>query len=482
MKYSENSNPGSITYSKFNKIDDMFADFFPTSRSTDDMNMVEFSPTNSSNTRSADSTLLDNLTQPSPVTTASTSRLNNSDVSLDKLQEVLCNDFSSQLNSIDTDDSRFDKSMFDPYIGFFPCSNEENLSVTTADPIEIFFQDDGSVKSFPNKEVDLYERHNSADTKKTPREDEVFSSKTERNYIYSNNKYGIPEPNKVSKILPPLRNRSGDTAVLFKASKDSTPLVNAPQPCEPIPYPVACDERKENQKLVQNLEQDQISIPKLVSWNENNYSIPKNCLPTVFESIDDLPKIKQSKHRCSACFKVSKTSYGCANQIVKHLPNIELYKEYNTPNGYTLEYARKHGDSQYVYLASEVKNEYDPLVKRYTLDVQYNSKGKKLKRDYPSLCPFCKVSEARKFDSLFYERNNSCYRGHLINTHGINSMGEFAKLPESGFVCYKLGKNSWSETVGFKCPYENCDFCFLRGDKTHGFHEYIRHWNRSHIE
>lgn len=83
------------------------------------MNMVEFSPTNSSNTRSADSTLLDNLTQPSPVTTASTSRLNNSDVSLDKLQEVLCNDFSSQLNSIDTDDSRFDKSMFDPYIGFF---------------------------------------------------------------------------------------------------------------------------------------------------------------------------------------------------------------------------------------------------------------------------------------------------------------------------------------------------------------------------
>ncbi|GAV30500.1 hypothetical protein PMKS-004014 [Pichia membranifaciens] len=479
MKYSDGHDEGSITLNRFNKIDDIFADIFPNSKTAGDLNLVELSPTNSSNTRSADSTVLDNLTQPSSATTVSTSRLHNSETSLDKFQEALCNEFSNQLSSITTLDSKFEKTLFDPYVGFFPCPTDEDLALATADPIEIFFPTDGIMNGFPNKDMDLYERHNSADNHQQARKEEQFSEKLERNYIYSNSKSGNvgPASAKIAKKYP-RRSHSGDAEQLFfKASRDPTPLVNIPQSCETIPVPAAYVE-----KQPQDAHTNSPSLPRLASWKGDTNQIPDNCLPTHFEPIDDLPKIKQSKHKCKSCFKVSKTSYGCAKQIVRHLPNIRLYKEYNTPNGYTLEYAKEHGDSQYVYMASEVKNEYDPLVKRYTMDIQYNSKGKKLKRDYPSLCPFCKVSDTRKFDSLFYERNNSCYRGHLINTHGINSMGEFAKLPESGFVCYKLGKNSWSETVGFKCPYENCNYCFLRGDKTHGFHEYIRHWNRWHIE
>lgn len=207
-----------------------------------------------------------------------------------------------------------------------------------------------------------------------------------------------------------------------------------------------------------------------------------NSLPQTVDDVGELPKINQSKHRCKKCFRISKLSYGCANQIVEVLPNLKLFQEYNTRNGYTLDFANQNGDPNYVYLDSEVTTDYDPVVKRYSTKIQYNSRGKKLKRDYPSLCPFCKVTDTKKFDSLFYERNNSCYRGHLINTHGINSTGEYAKLPRSGFVCYKLGKNSWSETYGFECPYQGCNLCFLKGDKTHGFHEYIRHWNRSHID
>lgn len=204
--------------------------------------------------------------------------------------------------------------------------------------------------------------------------------------------------------------------------------------------------------------------------------LPKEMLP-----IDDLPKLEQTKHKCDGCFKVNRVSYGCSKQIIERLPNIDAFKEYNSPNKYTLKYAIQEGNPSFRYVNSEVKTRYDPSIKRYSTKVLYSAKGKKLKRDYPSLCPFCKVSESKNFDSLFYERNNSCYRGHLINTHGINSTGERAKLPRSGFVCYKLGKNVWSETVGFKCPYENCNQCFLKGDKTHGFHEYIRHWNRFHI-
>ncbi|ODQ48016.1 hypothetical protein PICMEDRAFT_122506 [Pichia membranifaciens NRRL Y-2026] len=487
MKYSDSHDEGSITLNRFSKIDDMFADFFPSSKTVDDLSVVELSPTNSTNTRSADSTV-ENLTQPSSATTVSTSRLNNSETSLDKLQEALCDEFSNQLSSIATLDNKFEKSLFDPYVGFFPCPTDEDLALATADPIEIFFPTDGIMDGFSNKNMDLYERHNSADNHQHARKEEQFFEKPERNYTYStnNNSHNVgPAAAKVSKKYP-RRSHLGDAELFFrKSSTDPTSLVNIPQSCESVPAPTAYVE-KSQQVAVPNIhhstQPSSPSLPRLASWKEDMNNVPENCLPTHFEPIDDLPKIKQSKHRCKSCFKVSKTSYGCAKQIVRHLPNIRLYKEYNTPNGYTMEYAKQHGDSQYVYMASEVKNEYDPLVKRYTMDIQYNSKGKKLKRDYPSLCPFCKVSDSRKFDSLFYERNNSCYRGHLINTHGINSMGEFAKLPESGFVCYKLGKNSWSETVGFKCPYENCDFCFLRGDKTHGFHEYIRHWNRSHIE
>lgn len=206
-----------------------------------------------------------------------------------------------------------------------------------------------------------------------------------------------------------------------------------------------------------------------------------NCLPTVFEDAFHLRKIEHSSHICDGCFKITKTSYGCSKQLVPTLPNLKTFENYNSPNGYTLEFAQKHGSDAYIYISTEMKNDYDPKIKRYYKKQQYTESGKRLKRDYPSLCLFCKVSDVRSFDQLFYERNNSCYRGHLINTHGISSSGEVAKLPQSGFVCYKLGKNIWSETVGFRCPYEGCNVCFLKGDKTHGFHEYIRHWNRSHI-
>lgn len=217
---------------------------------------------------------------------------------------------------------------------------------------------------------------------------------------------------------------------------------------------------------------------------DNNTDVndfPNNVLPKELPPYDDLPKLDQAKHRCDGCFKVNRVSYGCSKQLVERLPNIDAFKEYNSPNKYTLKFAIQEGSPEYCYVNSEVNTRYDPSIKRYSTKILYSSKGKKLKRDYPSLCPFCKVSESKSFDSLFYERNNSCYRGHLINTHGINSTGERAKLPKSGFVCYKLGKNSWSETVGFKCPYKDCNQCFLKGDKTHGFHEYIRHWNRCHI-
>lgn len=210
--------------------------------------------------------------------------------------------------------------------------------------------------------------------------------------------------------------------------------------------------------------------------------VSPNCLPEDFEDIADLYKIRFAHHRCEGCFKISKQGYGCSKQLIKKLPNLQAFKEYNTPNGYTLDYVREHASSEYIYLYSEVTNDYDPLIKRYSTIPPPASKGKKMKRDYPSLCPFCEVTDHRKIDDLFYERNNSCYRGHLINTHGINSTGDVVKLPTSGFVCYKLGKNCWIETSGFRCPYDDCKACFLRGDKTHGFHEYIRHWNRFHIK
>ena len=202
--------------------------------------------------------------------------------------------------------------------------------------------------------------------------------------------------------------------------------------------------------------------------------------PNQLESIEDIPRIELAQHRCEGCFKVSKNTYGCIKQIIDRLPNLKSYREYNTPNNYSLEFVKHFGNKNFEYLESEVKTLYDPMIKRYITEDQYNSKGKKIKRDYPSLCPFCKVTKGEDIDSLFYERNNSCYRGHLINTHGINTNGQFVKLPKSGFIGYKMGKNCWIETFGFRCQYDGCDMCFLRGDKSHGFHEYIRHWSSCH--
>lgn len=243
-------------------------------------------------------------------------------------------------------------------------------------------------------------------------------------------------------------------------------------------YPRETTLRNGSDEFTQDETPSECSLSDTEMLNVNDVQV----LPENRQSVTDLAKINQSSHVCDGCFKISKSSYGCSKKILKRLPNLKAYKEYNTPNGYTLEFAEKHGDPSFVYQRSEQNTVYDPAVKRYSLQPEYDTKGKRMKTDYPSLCPFCKVTPSRSIDDLFYERNNSCYRGHLINTHGISSKGEFARLPTAGFVCFKLGKNSWTETFGFKCPYKDCNKCFIRGDKTHGFHEYIRHWNGKHIQ
>lgn len=464
-----------------NKIDKMFTDLLsestPINIEDEPRNYGQFPPI-SEYTCSTESTLMEGTAHSNSANTVSTYQLNNSKISIRKMDDQGNTELSNEFNKI----------LFEPYNSFFSTTEfvEDTEQLTTA-PLEPFFPAVENTISGFQHENDIF----TTSLTKALEYDSHNNEYPGRNNIYSHKKSNSENFGRVSKQKVQRPSISDQEYFLFATSKqDLGGLSGISQPSELF---TTTHQVYDDEDDITDLEQEKYRTQSSISSSsnyENNETTENmesmndvaNYLPKRFEPIDDLPKISECKHRCSKCFKVSKTSYGCANQIVKRLPNIDLYKEYNTPNGYTLDYAMKHGDKKYVYLASEAKNKYDPLVKRYTLDVQYNSKGKKMKRDYPSLCPFCKVTDTKKFDSLFYERNNSCYRGHLINTHGINSLGEFVKLPTSGFVCYKLGKNSWSETVGFKCPYENCDACFLRGDKTHGFHEYIRHWNRSHLE
>lgn len=460
-----------------NKIDKMFTDLLSESTPIN----IEEEPRNSGQfpsildyTCSTESTLMDGTTHSNSANTVSTYQLNNSKGSIHKIDEKSNIELTNEFNKI----------LFDPYNSFFSTDTfDEDNNHLAAAPSELFYpEEDNILGDFQHGTTNIF----STSLTKSLEYDMEHNKYPEHNNTYSHKKSKSENFGRVS-TQPVKRLSISDQEYLFLAAtkQELGSFSGITQPIEL--FTTTYQKYDKEEKAANNFDYEKCytdSGTPSSSEYEKNKSLEdfSKYLPKRFEPIDDLPKISECKHRCSKCFKVSKTSYGCANQIVKRLPNIDSYREYNTPNGYTLDYAIKHGDKKYVYLASEAKNKYDPLVKRYTLDVQYNSKGKKMKRDYPSLCPFCKVTNTKKFDSLFYERNNSCYRGHLINTHGINSLGEFVKLPTSGFVCYKLGKNSWSETVGFKCPYDNCEACFLRGDKTHGFHEYIRHWNRSHLE
>jgi hypothetical protein len=530
LKTDKTNNSINLLDEALNNIDQLFAEVLPSPKH----NNIDLSPTASNLTGSINSTILEsNLTYETSTTSIETNNLPSEDFELEfyKISPgKVFSDFATPRSHIngnfnaDTHNALNSLILYSQNESLDKLNNSnENMQILTAEPSKIFFTPEDIFSDQSNENLDQTNTVNFDTSKLIDNTSSINANKIIHKTCISNKK--IIKPKKSS-----LKNQSQSmkrncefilgSDSIFNLETSTVPFPNVKLQESIIPDGINDRElsifiknkdtnnreykQKDNKTREKNYNSDiDIDIGN-VSNNNNANSFPdnlnqlnkyneafsdnnckeiaSNCLPSVFESVDDLVKIEHCKHRCNGCFKVSNSSYGCSRQLIKKLPNLEAYKEYNTPNGYSLEYSKKHGDPQYIYLDSEVKTSYDPLVKRYLNGVQYSPKGKKLKRDYPSLCPFCKVSEGRKFDSLFYERNNSCYRGHLINTHGINSTGEVALLPQSGFVCYKLGKNTWSESIGFKCPYEYCNVCFIKGDKTHGFHEYIRHWNRYHID
>ncbi|KAG0673227.1 hypothetical protein C6P42_002906 [Pichia californica] len=395
-----------------------------------------------------------------------------------------------------------EKALFDPYSSLYGTNTSDDGVYLTATPSQLYLTPKNEIlNNFSNQDYIHYNCNNQYykslknESKNNFSKINKISNKNLNYFKNSNNKMMLLEAESEHFI---------NVEQLSEFENISTPKAIFEVKCikkSDIEYIEKDIKNESNDDLIKNVEYIENNSPKDIldtpdsnislNNNDNDYDddyydnddiIPENCLPNVCKSIMDMSKLEEASHICDGCFEISKVSYGCSKQIIKQLPNVKIYKEYNTPNEYNLEFARIHGDSEYVYIESEAKTGYEPHVKRYSTEIQYNAKGKRMKRDYPSLCPYCKISESKKFDSLFYERNNSCYRGHLINTHGVNSKGDVVKVPNSGFVCYKQSKNGWSKTVGFKCPYNSCDTCFLKGDKAHGFHEYIRHWNKVHLE
>lgn len=184
---------------------------------------------------------------------------------------------------------------------------------------------------------------------------------------------------------------------------------------------------------------------------------------------------------CDYCKKISDTCYFCYNKECNFNKKIQQFLLYNQPNNLTLDEIVSHCEDNYIYEENidNFNRIYDPYVTRCKInDVFIN--GKKIKKDHPGFCKYCILSDS-SWDSNFYERNNSRYRGHMINTHGIHPFDIKVKIPDSGVFCYKWVRNHWFETSGFFCPYENCNKAFAIGEKSHGFHEYLRHWNKFHI-
>ncbi|ODQ44658.1 hypothetical protein PICMEDRAFT_13325 [Pichia membranifaciens NRRL Y-2026] len=185
---------------------------------------------------------------------------------------------------------------------------------------------------------------------------------------------------------------------------------------------------------------------------------------------------------CEYCQKISDTCYFCYNRPCNFIRKLQQFQLYNQPNGFTIDNVVYHCDNDYIY-EENVDNKdriYDPQITRCKIEDEFVN-GKKTKKDHPGFCKYCTMYD-ENWDSNFYERNNSRYRGHMINTHGIHPNGAICKMPDTGYFCYKWVRNHWFETSGFFCPYPNCNAAFAIGEKGHGFHEYLRHWSKVHVK
>lgn len=182
---------------------------------------------------------------------------------------------------------------------------------------------------------------------------------------------------------------------------------------------------------------------------------------------------------CRYCQKISESCYFCYGQPCNFERKLQQFRLYNEPNNFSMQEVVEHCDKRYIYEENVDNTDkiYDPYITRCKIDDDVIN-GRKTKKDHPGFCKYCTLIDDR-WDSNFYERNNSRYRGHMINTHGIHPNGNVAKMPESGMFCYKWIRNHWFETSGFICPY-GCGENFTIGEKGHGFHEYLRHWSKYH--
>jgi hypothetical protein len=185
---------------------------------------------------------------------------------------------------------------------------------------------------------------------------------------------------------------------------------------------------------------------------------------------------------CDACQKISDTCYFCYILPCNFDRKLKQFQLYNKPNNFSLQQIIDHCDKSYIYEENidNINRVYDPYITRCRIEDEYVD-GKKIKKDHPGFCKYCLMSDD-SWENNFYERNNSRYRGHMINTHGIHPNGTKCRMPENGIFCYKWIRNHWFETSGFICPYPNCSDIFTIGEKGHGFHEYLRHWSKCHVE
>lgn len=187
---------------------------------------------------------------------------------------------------------------------------------------------------------------------------------------------------------------------------------------------------------------------------------------------------------CNYCEKISDTLYFCFAKPCNFERKVAQFQLYNQPNNYTVSEIIKHCNKDYIYEENvdNFNKRYDPYITRCKVNDEFDTKGKRIKKDHPGFCKYCSLNDKLTWDANFYERNNSRYRGHMINTHGIHPNGNTAKMPTAGCYSYKWIRNHWFESSGFYCPYDNCKMAFTIGEKGHGFHEYLRHWAKNHVD